>query len=65
MSENELNICPDCQGEGRIPLGENYVTHDMAIDAGCPEMEGSSCGIEYGQCPRCQGGGLLEPEGEA
>ena len=57
---SELKLCPYCLGEGRIPIGEHFVTHDMASDAGEPSMVGMSCGIEWGTCPECQGGGLLE-----
>lgn len=49
-----MAMCKNCN-EGHIPLGENFVTHDMAIDAGCPEMEGQSMGIEWGICPCCYG----------
>jgi hypothetical protein len=62
---SELKPCPDCQGEGRIPIGEHFVTRDMAIDAGEPNMEGMSMGIEWGTCSRCQGGGLLDDDGDA
>ena len=51
--------CPDCRGEGKIPLGEHFVTHDMAFDACEPSMEGQSMGIEYSRCPRCQGDGFI------
>lgn len=49
--------CPECDGSGHIPvpLGENFVSHEMAIDAGEPSMEGQSMGIEWGdqQCQWC------------
>jgi len=50
--------CIECQGEGRIAIGENYVTHDMALDAGESAMEGQSMGIEYVQCSKCGGDGF-------
>jgi len=57
---SELKPCPDCNGDGVIAIGENFVTHDMALDACEPSMEGMSMGIEYAQCPRCQGGGIID-----
>jgi len=30
-----------------LPLGENFVSHEMAMDAGYPEMEGQSMGVEW------------------
>ena len=48
--------CRECEG-GWIwtEIGEHFVTREMAIDAGMPELEGSSMGIEYGwvKCPCC------------
>lgn len=43
--------CPTCQGEGRIALGEHYVTREMALDAGDLSLEGSLFEVEYGSCP--------------
>ncbi len=51
--------CDLCEGQGRVPIGEHYVTRDMALDAGEPQMEGMSLGVEYGPCPRCCGHMLL------
>jgi len=51
--------CPVCEGDGRIAIGENFVSHDMAIDAGEPSMEGRSMGIEYAKCEACHGEGWL------
>jgi hypothetical protein len=51
--------CPDCGGDGAIPIGEHFVTREMAIDAGEPAMEGKSMGIEYVQCERCEGDGFV------
>ena len=49
--------CSNCDGSGgyEAPLGENFVSHEMAMDAGEPSMEGQSMGIEYGlvQCQWC------------
>lgn len=50
--------CPTCEGSGRVPIGEHFVTRDMATDAGEPAMEGMSMGIEYGDCPDCHGTGI-------
>lgn len=51
--------CSDCQGSGRIPIGEHFVTRDMAIDGGDVQLEGQSMGVEFGPCPSCGGGGLV------
>ena len=53
-------ICEMCQGEGQICLGERFVSHDMALDAGEPQMEGMHYGYEYGECPNCGGLGFIE-----
>lgn len=49
--------CPnDCDdGAIAVPLGENFVTREMAIDGGDPSLEGQSMGIEWGaeQCQWC------------
>jgi DnaJ-class molecular chaperone len=52
--------CPACQGEGQVFLGEYIVTHEMAMDACEPDMEGMSMGPEYGPCDQCYGSGLVE-----
>ena len=63
MSEKNIAVqCPDCGGDGAIAIREHFVTHDMALDACEPSMEGMSMGIEYAQCPRCGGGGLLDKD---
>jgi hypothetical protein len=50
-------VCPECDGSGQtsFPLGEHFVTREMAIDAGDRSMEGQSMGIEYGhnECQWC------------
>ena len=59
-SSTEIAVqCAVCEGSGRIPIGEHFVTRDMAMDACEPSMEGMSMGIEYGPCPNCNGDGLL------
>jgi len=47
--------CPNCDGSGSksVPLGERFVSHEMAMDACEPSMEGASMGIEWGQ-EQCQ-----------
>lgn len=52
--------CEACGGSGQEPLGERFVTRDMAIDAGEPQMEGMSMGIEFGPCSECGGAGVVE-----
>jgi hypothetical protein len=51
--------CPDCVGTGHVPLGENFVSREMAIDAGDRTLEGQSLGIEYGLCQKCGGDGWI------
>ena len=50
--------CNNCEG-GLVyaPMYEDFVTHDMAIDAGIPEMEGVSMGVkwEWIECDCCHG----------
>lgn len=58
-----MKICPNCGGGGAIPIGEHFVSRDMALDAGCPELEGSSMGVEWAQCEMCGGIGTIEEEG--
>jgi hypothetical protein len=47
-----IKRCENCDGDGAIEqeviIGEHYVTHEMALDAGMPEAEGSHYGYEYG-----------------
>ena len=54
-----LNECPTCQGQGQVQTGEDttYVTHEMAMDAGNLELEGSEYGVTpiMDECPDCQG----------
>lgn len=45
--------CTVCGGSGGKILGEHFVTHDMALDAGEPAMEGQSMGVESEQCEYC------------
>ena len=49
-----MSECKVCN-YGNIPLGENFVTHDMAMDAVDMSYEGQSMGIEWGCCPCCGG----------
>lgn len=49
--------CGSCGGGGRVLIDRvAYVTRDMAIDAGAPEMEGMQMadGQEWVDCPDCQ-----------
>ena len=50
-------LCEHCEGSGHVALGEHFVTHDMALDAGEPQLEGQSMGVEYGACEHCGGDG--------
>jgi DnaJ-class molecular chaperone len=55
--DREPQPCEQCNGEGRVAIGEHFVTHDMASDACEPEMEGMSMGVEYELCQHCGGSG--------
>lgn len=61
-TQEDFEICPDCQGEGKIPIGVHYVTRDMALDAGFPEMEGMEYSYEFAQCEKCEGDGRVLTE---
>ena len=53
-----METCDNCeQGQVYVPLGEHFVTHDMAMDAGDMALEGASMGIEWGwvECSCCNG----------
>ena len=55
------DLCPQCGGEGKIPLGEHYFTREMAIEMGDENLEGQYYAeTEYGKCDKCRGGGLVE-----
>ena len=45
--------CATCRNERRVPIGEHFVTREMAMDASEPSMEGMSAGVEWGPCPDC------------
>ena len=63
MSLTEIGQqCATCEGGGQIPIGEHFVSREMASDAGEPAMEGMSMGIEYGPCPDCSGSGIIKKE---
>ncbi|MFA7219493.1 MAG: hypothetical protein WC119_03245 [Synergistaceae bacterium] len=50
-------ICPNCDGSGAIPVQvscREYVSHEMAMDAGCPEMEGSLYSDDEWQQVECE-----------
>lgn len=57
MNEKKYLPCETCQGEGKIPIGEHFVTLEMAIDAGDRSMAGAHHSYEYGECENCQGTG--------
>ena len=58
----DQKFCEECQGEGKIPIGEHHVTPEMACDAGDPTLEGSLFEIEYAKCEACGGNGFLDSE---
>ncbi len=47
--------CLNCGDSGEVPIGENRVTLDMAIDAGDRSLEGTLHSVEMGQCEVCGG----------
>lgn len=57
--ENKSNPCPTCNDTRFVLVEwapEYYVSRDMALDAGIPEMEGtvySEARYEYVPCPNC------------
>ena len=53
--------CPMCDGSG-VNGGVHYVTHDMALDACEPDMEGMEI-EDYEQCEMCCGTGEIEDDG--
>ena len=53
----EIAKCPNCDGSGAIPhqiSDSQYVTHDMASDAGNPDLEGSLYSQEAFELEQCQ-----------
>lgn len=50
-----IGPCERCGGSGAIEWVE-YVTHDMATDAGEPDMEGMPMPYST-ECPDCGGSG--------
>ena len=53
-------VCPTCNNSGGVPLGEHFVSYEMAQDSGSPELQGQSMGIEWGSCPNCDGARRLQ-----
>ena len=50
--------CNNCEdGLVYAPIGEHFVSADMAMDAGMPEIVGASMGVEWGwaECDCCHG----------
>lgn len=60
MNNPNIKQCPNCEGNGQIPIGEHYVTREMSLDAEEPIMEGHLYDIEYTQCKRCEGTGEIK-----
>jgi len=50
--------CFVCGGDGEIEHQTSIVTHDMASDAGQPELEGQPI-FEKIQCGNCNGRGMI------
>lgn len=51
--------CDACGGSGQYCIGETLVSRDMALDAECPELEGSHYRFEFARCPTCGGDGWI------
>lgn len=62
---NDAADCETCGGSGMVTREVmHYVTHDMALDAGEPEMEGMPMPRRWEDvCPDCLGTG--KPDGDA
>ena len=58
--EVEKEPCPQCQGEGKVVIGEHRVTREMAIDAGDRSMEGAFHSYKYAPCEACDGEGFRD-----
>lgn len=53
----EYAKCPNCDGSGCIPYqtsSRQYVTRDMAIDAGDPTLEGALYSDDEWEAEQCQ-----------
>lgn len=53
----EMAVCPNCDGSGAIPhqvSSKQYVSRDMALDAGQPELEGSLYSDNQWEAEQCQ-----------
>jgi len=50
--------CNNCEGGlAYAPIGEHFVSANMAMDAGMPEVVGASMGVEWkwAECECCHG----------
>jgi DnaJ-class molecular chaperone len=50
-------ICPKCDGKGYFKVPYEF-THDMAVDAGIPELEGQIDEVRE-KCQACGGDGWI------
>jgi RecJ-like exonuclease len=55
----EKNVCKSCDGRGAVVVGTNYVTLDMAIDAGDRSLEGGFHSDVMDPCDVCSGTGFI------
>jgi len=64
MNKTKVEQCPDCYGAGYIKIkASDYISHDMAIDAGDPRLEGQSIRfLEKIICETCGGTGIIVTE---
>lgn len=55
----KLAECKTCEGQGVVCVGEwtPHITHDMAMDAGMPDLAGAPYDTQYewGECECCRG----------
>ena len=54
----EKAVCDECDGEGRVRVGERLVSREMALDAGDRTLEGSRYEYDYVECAKCDGRGF-------
>ena len=53
----KVAVCPNCDGSGAVQVqtqSRQYVSREMAMDAQCPEMEGSLYSDDEFEVEQCQ-----------
>ena len=57
LAQLSVAKCPNCDGSGGIPRqtsSRQVITREMALDAGCPEMDGSLYSDDEWEIEQCQ-----------